>query len=352
MNGFDRAVKKNKVPFGLLLWPTGLSALAMYPNRTFWMWSRCRVHQEVNRKVARWRIKVSSEADLPKLALEQSSRSLSTTRVSILAPRGGFRHKTLGFTIVHRVSRRSHSTARVSRESTQRVTDKFDWFLVLSFSSRVEGFIDSQITETRMGVQTASSQIEAWPLSSLVLFCFLGAGAACLKGGSMRLGLGWEGGNPLQTQPVSKKPRIWWRNSIKKQKWWEHAGVEKSIAQCAWVVGGVQRKSRREKEVPAWKDKHFSGFRFGTSYESGIKEAQQVHSLPEGTKLWHLPENQDNKGSLEEAHWRSHTSSIKCWWLDYGRSQSSQWRRRVSKQSLICNCGARLGYSMDSIVSV
>ena len=59
-----------------------------------------------------------------------------------------------------------------------------------------------------MGIQTASSQIKAWPLSSLVLFCFPGAGAACLEGGSMSLGSGEDEGNPPQTQPVSKNREI------------------------------------------------------------------------------------------------------------------------------------------------
>ena len=66
-----------------------------------------------------------------------------------------------------------------------------------------------------MGVQTASSQIQAWPLFSLVLFYFRSAGAACLEGGSMSLGLGKEGGKPLQTQTVSKKLSNRSRNSLK-----------------------------------------------------------------------------------------------------------------------------------------
>ena len=36
-----------------------------------------------------------------------------------------------------------------------------------------------------------------------------------------------------------------------------------------------------------------------------------THSLPEGPKLRHLHEDQDNKGSLHKTHWRSRTSSRK-----------------------------------------
>ena len=41
--------------------------------------------------------------------------------------------------------------------------------------------------------------------------------------------------------------------------------------------------------------------------------AQYLHSLPEGPKLRHLLENQDNWGSLQKTHWRSSTSSRKVW---------------------------------------
>ena len=39
-------------------------------------------------------------------------------------------------------------------------------------------------------------------------------------------------------------------------------------------------------------------------------------------------------------------------WLDYSRSQSSQWRLWISKQSSICSRGAGLGHPMDQVVSV
>ena len=49
----------------------------------------------------------------------------------------------------------------------------------------------------------------------------------------------------------------------------------------------------------------FSGLRFATSYESGIKimEAQNLHSLPKKPKLRRMPANQNYKGPLQKTHW-------------------------------------------------
>ena len=51
-------------------------------------------------------------------------------------------------------------------------------------------------------------------------------------------------------------------------------------------------------------------------------------------------------------HWRTRISCRKFWWFDYSRSQSSQWRLWISKQSSICSRRAGLGHTMDPIVSV
>ena len=45
---------------------------------------------------------------------------------------------------------------------------------------------------------------------------------------------------------------------------------------------------------------------------------------------------------MQKTHWRSRTSCRQFWWFDYNRSQSSQWRLCISKQSSICNRGAGL----------
>ena len=60
---------------------------------------------------------------------------------------------------------------------------------------------------------------------------------------------------------------------------------------------------------------NFSGLRFGTSCESGIKikEAQYSYSLPRRPKLRSLFANQNDKGSLQKTHWRSSASSRKVW---------------------------------------
>ena len=55
---------------------------------------------------------------------------------------------------------------------------------------------------------------------------------------------------------------------------------------------------------------HFSGLRFGTSCESGIKitEAQYLYSLHKRPKLRSLLAIQMDKGSLQKTLWRSSTS--------------------------------------------
>ena len=59
--------------------------------------------------------------------------------------------------------------------------------------------------------------------------------------------------------------------------------------------------------------KQFSGLRFGTSYESGIKiqEIQIFYSLTKRPKLRGLQSNQDYEGSSQKTHRRSGTSSRK-----------------------------------------
>ena len=66
----------------------------------------------------------------------------------------------------------------------------------------------------------------------------------------------------------------------------------------------------------------------------------------------YLPEDQNYKGPVQKTHWRSRTSCRKFWWFDYSRSQSSQWRKWISKRSSICSRGAGLGHPMDPVVSV
>ena len=58
------------------------------------------------------------------------------------------------------------------------------------------------------------------------------------------------------------------------------------------------------------------------------------------------------QGPVQKTHWRSRTSCRKFWWLDNSRSQSSQWKLWISKQSSICNRGAGLGNPVVTVVPV
>ena len=79
-----------------------------------------------------------------------------------------------------------------------------------------------------------------------------------------------------------------------------------------------QASNNRMRGLPDWLEEvtcikghtctHFSRFRFGTSYSSGIREALFLYSLPEQPKLRSLQANQDYEGSLQKAKWRSSTS--------------------------------------------
>ena len=62
--------------------------------------------------------------------------------------------------------------------------------------------------------------------------------------------------------------------------------------------------------------------------------------------------DQNYEGPLRKTHWRSRTSCRNFWFFDYSRSQSSQLRLSISKQSSICNGGAGVGHPMDPVVSV
>ena len=60
----------------------------------------------------------------------------------------------------------------------------------------------------------------------------------------------------------------------------------------------------------------------------------------------------NSQAPVQKTHWQSRTSCRKFWWLDDSRSQSSQWKLWISKQSSICNRGAGLGHPMDPVISV
>ena len=132
----------------------------------------------------------------------------------------------------------------------------------------------------------------------------------------------------------------------KTQKKRHLSGIGKPIERSPRLVRGVHRKSGRRRSVSSkgHTRKQFSRFRFGTSYSSGIKEAQCSCSLPKRQKLRDLQENQDCEGSL---CFKQTNSVTGC-----SRSQSSQWRGWISKQTQIRCRGTRFSHSMDTVLSV
>ena len=74
--------------------------------------------------------------------------------------------------------------------------------------------------------------------------------------------------------------------------------------------------------------------------------------FPKDPKLRDLPEDQDHKGPVQKTYWQCRTSCRKFRWFDYTRSQSSQWKLWIWKQSSIGSRGARLGHTRNPVVSV
>ena len=110
-----------------------------------------------------------------------------------------------------------------------------------------------------------------------------------------------------------------------------------------------------DERVPDHRDSHASSCH-KSSLEMERKVVSGKHSI-----YTHFPkdrnckicERTDNfKGSVQKTCWWSRTSCRKSWWLDNSRSQSSQRRMWISKQSPMCSRGQRLGYSMDSVIFV
>ena len=127
---------------------------------------------------------------------------------------------------------------------------------------------------------------------------------------------------------------------------------DESFARSSWMVGGVHRQSWGNRDACA--STHFSGLRFGTSYESGIKikEPQYLYSLPKRPKLRSMLANQNYKGSLQKTHWWSSASRRKVWWLDNSWSRSTPRWRWITEQSSIRCRGAGFRHPKDSILSV
>ena len=130
-------------------------------------------------------------------------------------------------------------------------------------------------------------------------------------------------------------------------------GTGKQVVRFARVVGGIHGKSQRRNgvSIKGHTRKHFSRFRFGTSYKSGIEEAQYLCSLPEQHKFRNVQEDENDKGSLQKTHLWCSTSCRKLW-LDNSRSQCSKWRVWISIQQPICSRDTGFSQPFDTICSV
>ena len=111
-----------------------------------------------------------------------------------------------------------------------------------------------------------------------------------------------------------------------------------------------------DDEIPLQGDSHASSSHeasFKPTTETwGFGQTQCSYSFTQRPKLRDLQADQNYKSSVQKTQWRSRTSCRNFWWLDNSRSQSSQWKLWISKQSSICSRGAGLGHPMDPVVSV
>ena len=83
---------------------------------------------------------------------------------------------------------------------------------------------------------------------------------------------------------------------------------------CGWQSSWTQRLTR---QFFSW-----TIFIAYASEKCGFGLTQCLYSLPHGPKLRDLAEDQNHKGPVQKTHWRSRTSSRKCWWFDNSRSLS------------------------------
>ena len=95
---------------------------------------------------------------------------------------------------------------------------------------------------------------------------------------------------------------------------WQHQGIQPKTQKQNINKDNQQAAGNRLRDLPEWLEEftdnlgdaevpasaHIShdSDRFGTTCESGIQEAQYFHSLPEGSKLRSMQEDQNYKGYL------------------------------------------------------
>ena len=97
-----------------------------------------------------------------------------------------------------------------------------------------------------------------------------------------------------------------------KWKWQQRGSTRKLVAWSARMATGVQARSGKWKCSKTPRRFQFvKWITFRAASKSGIGKAQHLHSLPEGSELRHLLENQYNKGFLQKTHWYSRAQSGK-----------------------------------------
>ena len=128
-------------------------------------------------------------------------------------------------------------------------------------------------------------------------------------------GNSWRSASSSSSSPVLERS-----DGMKKQKY--KKGMTAEIWTTRWQIF---RSGWRSSQIIQWNRiagtrTQFSGLRFGTSCESGIKNQESTVFTPRRSKLRSLLANQNDKGSLQKTQWRSSISSRKVWWIDNLRS--------------------------------
>ena len=115
------------------------------------------------------------------------------------------------------------------------------------------------------------------------------------------------------------------------------------------------RENLVDERVPEHRDSHVS-----SSHELSL-EPMRSGDLGKHSVYTHFPKDRNceicHRTKITRAPCRRRIGGVVLragifWWFNYSRSQSSQWRWWISKQSSTCSRGARLGHPMDPVVSV
>ena len=140
---------------------------------------------------------------------------------------------------------------------------------------------------------------------------------------------------------------------------WDPLFAARPAPLCSDIPEWLQelREDLVDDRVPDHRDSHAS-----SSHEVSLEPTPtRSEDLGKHSVSTHFPKDRNceicqrtkiTRGPVQKTQWRSRASCRKFWWLDNSRSQSSQWKLWISKQSSICNRGAGFGHPMDPVVSV